>query len=182
MQADKLLKTSLQQNVSDCTVSGRARIFGNCECTSTNLGVHEEVGQLLQVHIFPKVLNIRFLDSIRLVQLATYKSEHGHVKVPQRFKTPDSCPLGSWVSVQRRNKAKGTLCPELEGRLDALGMVWDPLLEDWEDKLGKLVAYKSDHGDVRVPFKFKTADGSALGIMGVRATHKQSQGQIMSRA
>ena len=178
VQADKLLKTSLQQNVSHCTVRARARIFGYSECTCRNLGVHEEVGQLLQVHIFPKVLNIRFLDSIRLVQLATYKSEHGHVRVPQTFKTPDGCPLGRWVSVQRQNKAKGTLCPELEGRLDALGMVWDPLLEDWEDKLGKLVAYKSEHGDVRVPQRFKTADGSALGVWVAEQRKYKGRGKL----
>ena len=163
VQADKLLKTSLQQNASDCTVSARARIFGHSEYTSSNLGVHEEVGKLLQVHIFPRVLGMASLDSIWFGRLAAYKSEHGDIRVPYNFKTADGSALGIWVSKQRIYKARGKLCPEREGRLDALGMVWDPLLEDWEEKFSKLVVYKSEHGDVRVHNHFKTADGCALG-------------------
>ena len=96
-------------------------------------------------------------------KLVAYKSEHGHVRVPQSFKTTDGCALGIWVCEQRRKKAKSKLCPELEGRLDALGMVWDAFLEDWEYKFSKLVAHKSEHGHVRVPREFKTTDGCALG-------------------
>ena len=177
-QADKLLKTSLQQNLNDSTVRAGARIFAYSEFTNANLGVHEEVGKLLQVHIFRNVLNIRFLDSIRLVQLATYKSEHGHVRVPVSFKTTDGCALGSWVSQQRRKKAKSKLCPELEGRLDALGMVWDALLEDWEDKFSKLVAYKSEHGHVRVPVRFKTTDGCALGPWVSQQRRKKAKSEL----
>ena len=155
-QADQLLKTSLQRDLSDSTVRAGVRIFGYSEYTNSNPGVNEEVGKLLQVHIFPRVLGIWF------GKLAAYKSEHGDIRVPYNFKTADGCGLGIWVSQQRRNKAKGRLCPELEGRLDALGMVWDPFLEDWEDKFSKLVAYKSEHGHVRVPYNLKTTDGCAL--------------------
>ena len=111
-------------------------------------------------------------------KLVAYKSEHGDVRVPPRFKTTDGCPLGRWVSVQRRNKAKGKLCPEREGRLDALGMVWDPLLEDWEDKFSKLVTYKSEHGHARVPHTFKTTDGCPLGIWVLLQRQNNAKGKL----
>ena len=111
-------------------------------------------------------------------KLVAYKSEHGHVRVPRELKTTDGCLLGSWVSVQRRNKAKGKLSPEREGRLDALGMVWDPLLEDWEDKFSKLVAYKSEHGDVRVPPRFKTTDGCPLGRWVLLQRRNKAKGKL----
>ena len=172
-QADKLLKTSLHHNLKDSTVRAPARIFEYSEYTRGNCGVHEEVGQLLQVHIFPRVLTLGSLDSIWFGKLAAYKSEYGDIRVPYNFKTTDGRALGRWVSVQRAHKARGKLCPERVGRLDALGMVWDPLLEDWEDKLGKLVLYKSEHGDIRVPFTFKTTDGRALGTwVSLQRRHK----------
>ena len=179
-QVDKLLKTSLQQNLSDCTVRAGARIFGysDSDYTSGYFSVHEEVGQLLQVHIFPRVLNMGSLDSIWFGKLAAYKSKYGDIRVPLQFKTADGCALGRWVSTQRRHKARGKLCPEREARLDALGMVWDPLLEDWEDKLSKLLAYKSEHGDVRVPSSFKTTDGSALGTWVVAQRRNKARGKL----
>ena len=177
-QADKLLKTSLRQNLSDSTVRAGARIFGYSGHTNGNIGVHEEVGKLLQVHIFPRVLNMGSLDSIWFGKLAAYKSEHGDVRVPFKFKTADGSALGIWVSEQRRHKSRGKLCPERVGRLDALGMVWDPLLEDWEDKLSKLVAYQSEHGHVRVPFKFKTADGCALGRWVQKQRTNKAKGKL----
>ena len=118
----------------------------------------------------------------KLGKLVAYKSEHGDVRVHQHFKTADGSALGIWVSEQRKYKTRAKLCPERVGRLDALGMVWDPLLEDWEEKFSKLVVYKSEHGDIRVPYNFKTADGCALGTWGEVATQMQSQGQIVSRA
>ena len=164
-QADQLFKRSLQQNCKEATVRARTRIICRAGYSSGKLDVHEEVGQLLLLHIFPRVLKIRFFQDWedKFGRLLVYKSEYGDVRVPANFKTTDGCALGGWVAQQRRSKAKGKLSPERVSRLASLGMVWHALLEDWGGKFGKLLVYKSEYGDVKVPRRLKTTDGCALG-------------------
>ena len=54
--------------------------------------------------------------------LEAFRAEHGHVRVPQRFKSLDGYRLGIWVSDQRQRADR--LGPERRERLDALGFVW----------------------------------------------------------
>jgi len=58
-----------------------------------------------------------------LAQLTSYKTEHGHVRVPDRFKTQDGYRLGSWVSSRRKEYKKGTLTPKRIDALNALGFI-----------------------------------------------------------
>ena len=46
---------------------------------------------------------------------------HGNVLVPQKYKTPDGLPLGTWVASQRQNK---TMPADRRKHLDDLGFVW----------------------------------------------------------
>jgi hypothetical protein len=47
--------------------------------------------------------------------------------------------------------------------LDALGMVWDRLEEDWQHGLAVARAYRMTHPDLRVQQKFVTEEGFRLG-------------------
>ena len=64
-------------------------------------------------------------------QLEAYKTEHGHCRVPTRYKGDANAParLGKWVEQQwgRRNgqKGKSPLTEDEFERLDALGFVWE---------------------------------------------------------
>ena len=105
----------------------------------------------------------RWDDSFQKLQ--AYKAEHGDVLVPMRYQTFDGFGLGSWVREQRRAEAQGKLQPEQKLRLEELGFVWRVRahLMTWDDSFQKLQAYKAEHGDVLVPWKYRTFDGFGLG-------------------
>ena len=55
-------------------------------------------------------------------KLQQFHATKGHCRVPQRHQE-EGYNLGTWVGVQRRNKAN--LSPERHERLEAIGFVWD---------------------------------------------------------
>jgi hypothetical protein len=83
--------------------------------------------------------------------LKRYKERIGNCHVPQRYKE-HGYNLGMWVHAQRRNH---DLSRERRQRLDALRFVWDPLEADWEEGLSRLELYKDEHGDCRVPQRYR---------------------------
>jgi len=56
-------------------------------------------------------------------RLLTYKTLHGHTRVP-RHRREDQ-PLADWVARQRRSRRKGSLSPEQIARLTKIGFDWD---------------------------------------------------------
>ena len=64
--------------------------------------------------------------------------------------------LGSWVIVQRSRRDK--LTPERIERLDALGFVWDPQTEKWEEGFSDLQQFKKREGNCRVSHGHKEGD------------------------
>ena len=83
--------------------------------------------------------------------------------MPQKFKTEDGFPLGSWCSSRRQDYKKGELSQERIDALEELGFAWDRLEEDYQIALGYLKAYKAEHRDCRMLYSFKTEDGFPLG-------------------
>ena len=43
-------------------------------------------------------------------------------------------------------------------RLDDLGLVWDPIYEQWEKGFAELQVFQKEHGHCRVPDKYKIND------------------------
>jgi hypothetical protein len=67
---------------------------------------------------------------LRFSKLRHFKEREGHCRVSKSHKEDDH-NLGNWVSSQRGKKDK--LSPDQIKKLDALGFVWDPLEEQWEE-------------------------------------------------
>jgi hypothetical protein len=88
----------------------------------------------------------------RFRELVAYKKKHGNCLVPQKWINKS---LAAWVGTQRQSKKKATLPPDKIKRLDALGFVWDPIEQTWEERFRELVAYKKEHGDCLVPITWK---------------------------
>ena len=82
--------------------------------------------------------------------LAVFKAREGHCRVP-RDTYEGEFRLGNWVKFQRR--ACDELSEDRRSRLDALGFVWDPLTEQWEEGFKHLAVFKAREGHCRVPAK-----------------------------
>ena len=70
--------------------------------------------------------------------------------------------LGKWLSRQRTALKKGKLDESYQRRLEELGMIWDPLKDQWEQKFSMLEQFKAREGHCNVPFLYEE-DGVNLG-------------------
>jgi hypothetical protein len=69
--------------------------------------------------------------------------------VPPQDHVEDTFRLGLWVTNQRRRKALLPL--QREQRLDAIGFIWDPQSDKWEQGFIALLNFKRREGHCRVP-------------------------------
>ena len=95
--------------------------------------------------------------------LVQEKAAGREVNVEQKAKTPDGQAIGTWLGTQRTAYYKGTLSPERVAKLEALGVVWDPLDAQWDERYGYLAQEKAAGREVNVEQKAKTPDGQAIG-------------------
>ena len=54
-----------------------------------------------------------------------YSKENGNLLVPQRYKTKDNKPLGTWIYRQRARYKSNTISDKEIALLEKIGMVWD---------------------------------------------------------
>jgi len=86
--------------------------------------------------------------------LERFRQREGHCLAPHSYRDPASgYRLGQWVSVQRRTRE--TMSPDHRQRLDALGFVWDPYADRWEEGFGYLERYHKENGDYLMPHSYR---------------------------
>ena len=81
--------------------------------------------------------------------LTTFKAHEGHCRVPAKH-AEGVFKLGQWVQRQRT----GTMTPQRRQRLDAIGFVWDPFADDWEEGFAALTKFKTRKGHCRVSYLY----------------------------
>lgn len=110
-----------------------------------------------------------------------YYEEFGDLLVPARYKSPDGFLLGNWISNLRQRRLNGEqselLDEERIARLDSIGMAWDASSVRWEKNYCAALEYYNVHGDLLVPFDYKTPDGLALGTW-VRSLRQARKGEF----
>jgi hypothetical protein len=84
-------------------------------------------------------------------RLVVYKKSHGNCNVPQRWEQDRL--LAAWVITQRQRKDQ--LLPDRIQRLEKMGFDWNPLKTYWDQMYGRLVTYRKQHGDCKVPGGWK---------------------------
>ena len=77
-----------------------------------------------------------------------YLDENGDAKIPARHPT-----LGKWISTQRYEKKKGQLTDERIQLLDAIGIIWDPLDQEWREKYQELQQFIDKNPNDKVSAK-----------------------------
>ncbi|MFF2226996.1 Helicase associated domain protein [Streptomyces globisporus] len=108
---------------------------------------------------------------------ASYAAEHGDLLVRTDFVTDFGLALGQWIRWARQLHHDGSLSPARHAQLEEIGMVWDVLDENFARGLDSAAAYRTEHGDLRVPRSYVTAGPAPfrLGawINGLRARREQ---------
>jgi superfamily II DNA or RNA helicase len=95
--------------------------------------------------------------------LQEFVQREGNSRVPSIYITPDGVKLGSWVSIQRKNRDEMQL--ERKNRLEALaGWSWDAVEELWEEGFLNLFEFVQKEAHSKVPSSFRTPDGFRLGV------------------
>ena len=106
-----------------------------------------------------------------------YRTEHGDLLVPVRYRDKNDFALGEWIVYNRQRYLGGNLTQNRIERLEAIGMVWSTSNDLWEQNYAAATQYYLEHGDLEVPIKYDTPSGFGLGVwLGAqRAAHKAGE-------
>lgn len=106
-----------------------------------------------------------------------YRTEHGDLLVPVRYRDKNDFALGEWIVYNRQRYLGGNLTQNRIERLEAIGMVWSTSNDLWEQNYAAATQYYLEHGDLEVPIKYETPSGFGLGVwLGAqRAAHKTGE-------
>ena len=102
-----------------------------------------------------------------------YRTEHGDLLVPVRYRDKNDFALGEWIVYNRQRYLGGNLTQNRIERLEAIGMVWSTSNDLWEQNYAAATQYYLEHGDLEVPIKYETPSGFGLGVW--RAAHKAGE-------
>jgi superfamily II DNA or RNA helicase len=89
--------------------------------------------------------------------------ENEHLRVPLDYVDEDGFALGRWLSSARQRRKQGSLRTTVVRDLDEMGIAWDVLDQEWERGVAAARMYRGEHGDLRVPARYRTQDGFPLG-------------------
>ena len=106
-----------------------------------------------------------------------YRTEHGDLLVPVRYRDKNDFALGEWIVYNRQRYLGGNLTQNRIERLEAIGMVWSTSNDLWEQNYTAATQYYLEHGNLEVPIKYETPSGFGLGVwLGAqRAAHKAGE-------
>lgn len=85
--------------------------------------------------------------------LIEFKAEHGHLRIPDRYKTAGGFALSDWQRQLRARRKKHKLTDDQARLLDEAGFCWDPLADAWHARYEELCAWKREHGHLGLPRK-----------------------------
>ena len=111
-----------------------------------------------------------------------YYSEHGDLLVNIGDNDYHGVALGRWIAqlrVYRKNNLQSAfLTEERIQALDAIGMVWDVFDYLWLRYYAACAEYRREHGNLDVPLKYVSKDGTKLGqwINNIRSARKNPDG------
>eukprot|EP00913_Durusdinium_trenchii_P017588 g16529.t1 len=172
---DPVFEESLRRNGR--TADGRVGISAQALQSAQVQGVVEAAAEMLRVHVFRKVLGGDEWER-GFQELVAFRDSFGDLLVKTRYKTASGYPLGKWVCKQRQAMAKGKLDEKKVKRLEGLGFIWKVRDDQWESAFQRLVVYKSENGDVAVPYRFRTEDRSKLGVWVFSQRQAMAKGRL----
>ena len=98
-----------------------------------------------------------------LEELHRFKEEFGHCSPSAKYQTSNGFKLGQWLSVQRRQYNRKKITQIQIEHLNKLGVVWDPIEDQYEKGWRELLIYQKTYGDCLVKSKYIAPSGHKLG-------------------
>ena len=137
----------------------------NCNMTQEKIKLLEEIGMNFKIRDNDEEWNKKY-------ELAkVYYKYHGNLEISHKFKTrngidydENGVALGSWIATQRSTykvKVNCNMTQEKIKLLEEIGMRFETSFhnDEWNKKYELAKAYYKHHGNLEIPFKFKTANG-----------------------
>ncbi|WP_083933985.1 helicase associated domain-containing protein [Sciscionella marina] len=152
----------------------------------------------------PKISKAKLSKHVAVAR--DFYREHGHLDVPNKYRSPDGCALGDWLRNCRLRYQQGTISTELTESLDSIGAEWrqrspqrdqnyaalrahEPIRERpvdheaaatrWRRWLDAAREYRGQHGSLDVPVKYRSADGRGLGLWLKRIRQRYREGMLL---
>jgi hypothetical protein len=111
-------------------------------------------------------------------ELRQFVQQHGHARIPRGHVTGTGIRLGLWCDNRRQQRRRGKLAPERVVALDALGFIWDPYEDEWQQGLAALDSYVRARGSARVPTDYQTKSGFKLGLWCTNRRQQRKRGKL----
>ncbi len=108
-----------------------------------------------------------------------YRNEHGDLLVSSDYQTKSGENLGQWISKARKVYKNGNLSPDKIKKLEAIGMVWDALINKEEIWYKLAEEYYNEYGDLLVPRDYETKSGKNLGQWISKMRQKYKNGKLL---
>lgn len=93
--------------------------------------------------------------------------KEGTLELPRSYTIHSGVPVGKWLELQRQVQAgqrPGRLTAEQAAKLEKLGIRWNHRLEAaWEKGFASAQKYRTKHGDLLVPVRYRDKNDFALG-------------------
>lgn len=94
-------------------------------------------------------------------------AKEGTLELPRSYTIHSGVPVGKWLELQRQVQAgqrPGRLTAEQAAKLEKLGIRWNHRLETaWEKGFASAQKYRTKHGDLLVPVRYRDKNDFALG-------------------
>ena len=101
-----------------------------------------------------------------------YYLKHVNLDVPVKYVDENNFHLYDWLAAMKTQYRQSKLSSEKIALLSGIGMEWRTQSEiNWNDAYESAKKYREEHGDLNIPYHYKTTDGFLLG----RWLHKQRQ-------
>lgn len=96
-----------------------------------------------------------------------YYEQFSNLSVPSSYICDDGYRLGTWIANQRNDhnspKKYHSVSREQAERLEQIGMIWNPAEVKWNTSYLRAVEFFNDHGNLKLPPRYRTAENYDLG-------------------
>lgn len=124
----------------------------------------EQIEKLESIGMVWSVLEQKWNDFY--LSAKKYYEKNGDLVVPASYIDENGLKLGRWICQQRnyyyKKSERGTISEERIKKLEAIGMVWNPIGVQWEKCYSVAEHFFLENGHLCIPKKYEAEDGTNI--------------------